>query len=72
MEKLREGNVSLTEKLDESERKKALLKTALAELNNTTTKQVTKRGTICRGEVEECPCIPNAAQPHVFRDTAWS
>eukprot|EP00903_Cladosiphon_okamuranus_P011418 g10760.t1 len=40
VEKLREENASLTAKLEESERKKALLKTALGELNNTTTKML--------------------------------
>ncbi|CAM9150077.1 unnamed protein product [Scytosiphon promiscuus] len=44
VEKLREENASLAGKLEESERKKALLKTALAELNSTTTKQVARRG----------------------------
>ena len=38
VEKLREENASLAAKLEESEKKKALLKTALGELNNTTTK----------------------------------
>lgn len=38
VEKLQEENASLAAKLEESERKKALLKTALGELNNTTTK----------------------------------
>lgn len=38
VEKLREENASLAAKLEESERKKALLKTALGELNNTTIK----------------------------------
>ena len=38
LEKLREENASLAGKLEESEKKKAMLKTALGELNNTTTK----------------------------------
>lgn len=38
VEKLQEENASLAARLEESERKKALLKTALGELNNTTTK----------------------------------
>ncbi len=38
VEKLREENASLVGKLEESEKKKARLKTALGELNNTTTK----------------------------------
>lgn len=38
LEKLREENTSLAAKLEESERKKAQLKTALGELNNTTVK----------------------------------
>ena len=38
VEELREENACLAAKLEESERKKALLKMALGELNNTTTK----------------------------------
>lgn len=38
LEQLRQENASLLGKLEESEAKKALLKTALAELNNVTTK----------------------------------
>ncbi|CAB1115305.1 unnamed protein product [Ectocarpus sp. CCAP 1310/34] len=42
LEKLREENASLTVKLEESERRKAQLKTALGELNNTTVKMLGK------------------------------
>lgn len=38
VEKLREDNASLAGRLEESEKKKAMLKTALGELNSTTTK----------------------------------
>ncbi|CAM9173166.1 unnamed protein product [Ectocarpus fasciculatus] len=40
LEKLREENTSLTAKLEESERRKAQLKAALGELNNTTVKML--------------------------------